>query len=54
MLIHSRISDAYQQAMHEIDLERLADGAPTGPGAPPSIFDESIKVLNAAKRQLLG
>ena len=48
-----RITDAYQQQVWEIDLERMADVS-TGPGASPSIFEKSVKILNAAKRQLLG
>jgi hypothetical protein len=50
----SRITDAYQQRAWEIDLERTADGVMTRLGATPSIYDESIKILNTAKRQLLG
>jgi hypothetical protein len=38
----------------EIDIERMADGAHMAPGDPPTVFDESIKILNAAKKQLLG
>jgi hypothetical protein len=40
--------------MWEIDLERMADGLPTVSGGPPSIYDESMKILNAAKKQILG
>jgi hypothetical protein len=40
--------------MFFLDQERTAAGVAIGPGVPPSIFDESVKILNAAKRQLLG
>jgi hypothetical protein len=48
-LVH-RILGAYQQQIYEIDLERMSEGA----GASTSVWNESIQILNAAKRQLLG
>jgi hypothetical protein len=49
-----RITNAYEERMYEIDVERMADGLPTVPGGPPSIYDESIEILNTAKKQILG
>jgi hypothetical protein len=38
--------------MYEIDLERLAGGVTTSNSG--SVWNESIKILNTAKKQLLG
>jgi hypothetical protein len=47
-----RILSAYQQQAYELDLERMAEGI--GALNTESVWNESIKILNAAKRQLLG
>ena len=50
-MIHS-ILTAYQQQIYEIDLERMAEGG--GVVRRDSVWNESIQILNAAKKQLLG
>jgi hypothetical protein len=46
------ILTAYQQRIYEIDLERMAEGG--GVVRRDSVWNESIQILNAAKKQLLG
>lgn len=46
------ILDAFQKQIYEIDLERLVEGGGVIRG--DSIWNESIQILNAAKKQLLG
>ncbi|KAH8769533.1 hypothetical protein BGZ57DRAFT_765597 [Hyaloscypha finlandica] len=46
------ILTAYQQQIYEIDLERMAEGG--GVVRRDSVWNESIQILNAAKKQLLG
>jgi hypothetical protein len=50
-MAHS-ILNAYQQQIYEIDVERMAEGG--GVPRPNSVWNESIQILNAAKKQLLG
>jgi hypothetical protein len=50
-LIHS-ILDAFEKEMHKIDMERLHDGGEVRRGN--STLNDSIRFLNAAKKQLLG
>ena len=50
-----RILDAYRQRMWEIDLERMSDGNySVGDNMVNNRWDESINILTAARRQLLG
>jgi hypothetical protein len=46
-----RISSAYRQRIWEIELERMSEGATASD--PNDIWNESIRILNAAKKQLL-
>ena len=48
----SRIADAHQQRIWEIELERMSEGVTTS--EPNDVWNESIRILNAAKKQLLG
>ncbi len=50
-----RIISGYQQRMWEIELERSSEGY-SGPGdkAAMNRWEESIRILAAAKAQLLG
>ncbi|KAE9372452.1 hypothetical protein N431DRAFT_339677 [Stipitochalara longipes BDJ] len=48
----AEILTAYQKQMYEIDLERRAEGY--GTIKPNSVWNDSIEILKAAKRQLLG
>jgi hypothetical protein len=53
LTINCSIVDAYQQRIYEIELERMSDGY-YAKGATGTVFDESIEILSAAKKQLLG
>ncbi len=55
MLITDELSvlDAYQQRMWEIEMERKAD-AKWENKPSNTVWDESIAIFDAAKRQILG
>ncbi len=47
--------DAYQQRMWEIELERISEGSYGTIERPvDNRWDQSIRIVKAAKRQLLG
>ena len=49
----SRIVEAFKHRIWEVELERMSDGI-FDASVPNKIWEESIKILNAAKQQLLG
>jgi hypothetical protein len=49
-----RIIEAYQKRMWEVEIERRADvGYTTAPGTN-NVWDESVAILRAAKKKLVG
>ncbi|KAF4624505.1 hypothetical protein G7Y89_g13665 [Cudoniella acicularis] len=49
----AEIVDAYNQKMWEIEIEKISDGSFTDP-ATQLAWDDSVRILKAAKRKLVG
>lgn len=54
ILITLRIIEAYQQRMWEVELERTADTGYAATRGPNNVWDESVAILRAAKKKLVG
>ncbi|KAF7896969.1 uncharacterized protein EAF01_009372 [Botrytis porri] len=52
--LEREILEAYQKRMWEVELERVADTNYAEAPGPDNVWDQSIAVLRAAKKQLVG
>ncbi|THV53472.1 hypothetical protein BGAL_0049g00060 [Botrytis galanthina] len=52
--LEREILEAYQKRMWEVELERVADTEYTEAPGPDNVWDQSVAILRAAKKKLVG
>ncbi|KAI9640334.1 hypothetical protein NHQ30_011076 [Ciborinia camelliae] len=52
--LEKEILEAYQKRMWEVELERVADTNYTEAPGPDNVWDQSVAILRAAKKKLVG